>query len=339
MSKMMTSKERVTAAVEFKGPDRVPYRHAYLPAAFIKYPKLVNLLKQYPSDIAGEGNVNLNSRLYSKGSWYDEWNCLWTVIADGFLGQVTGHPLEDLNMLKHYSFPRPEALDFSGENYLSYNEPDKYKIFGWLTLFERIVDLRGFENTMIDICTGDAAFLEIRDRIVEFNLKMIDRYLELNPDCISFADDWGSQSALMIDPACWRELFLPSYIKMFSRVRESGKHVYFHTDGVTLEILPDLVDAGVNIFWSDLTLNPLTELKDRLGGKVCFQGLTDVQFVMNKGSVEDVVQHGKNLLKNLADFNGGFIACTEFAPDQPFENMKAMYETFFNYGSYPLKFN
>jgi uroporphyrinogen decarboxylase len=329
------SKERVKAAVDFKGPDRVPFRHAYLPAAFSKYPQLFDLLKQFPSDIAGEGNINLNSRLFKKGSWHDEWNCVWTVLADGFLGQVTGQPLLDLKNLKDYSFPEAEKIDISGEKRIIRNESDKYTIFGWLTLFEQMINLRSFENTMTDIITGETDFFKIRDEIVKFNLDMIDRYLELDPDCISFADDWGSQLSLLIDPAEWRELFLPCYKKMFSRVRERGKHVFFHTDGYTIEILPDLVEAGVNIFWADLTVNPLEELSSKLGGKVCFQGLTDVQFILNKGSVNDVIKHGKDLLKNLADFNGGFIACSEFAPDQPYENMKAIYKTFLDYGKYP----
>lgn len=333
----MTSKERVKSAVEFKGPDRVPFKHSYLPAAFLKYPELFKLLKKYPSDVSGEGNVNLNSRLYKQGSWYDEWNCLWTVLKDGFLGQVTGHPLANPDGLKYYSFPEAYKMDLSGEYEIIKNDPDKYIIFGWLTLFERINDLCGFEKSMTDLLTGEPAYIEIMNNVVKFNLGMIDRYLELNPDCIAFADDWGSQLSLMIDPSLWRELFLPFYKKMFSRVREAGKHVYFHTDGVTIEILPDLVDAGVNIFWADLTINPLKELHEKLGGKVCFQGLTDVQFILNKGSVDDVKQHGKDLLKNLANFNGGFIASSEFAPDQPFENMKAIYETFYEYGKYPLQ--
>ncbi len=31
----MTSRQRVIAAVEFKGPDRVPHQHRFLPAAFL----------------------------------------------------------------------------------------------------------------------------------------------------------------------------------------------------------------------------------------------------------------------------------------------------------------
>jgi uroporphyrinogen decarboxylase len=334
---MMTSKERVKATIEFKGPDRIPFRHAYLPAAFMKYPELFDLLKKYPSDFAGEGNVNLESRLYKKGSWYDEWNCLWTVLKDGFLGQVTGHPLDVMDKLKDYTFPVAAKMDFSVEYDIIKNAPDKYIIFGWLTLFEQLINLRGFENTMIDMVTGEPDFIKIRDHIMNFNLDMIDRYLEMNPDCIAFADDWGYQSALMVAPSLWRELFLPCYKKMFSRVREAGKHVFFHTDGYTLEILPDLVHAGANIFWSDLTVNPLKDLSEKLGGKVCFQGLTDVQFILNRGSVDDVVRHGKELLRNLGNFNGGFIACSEFAPDQPFENMKAIYRTFSEFGRYPME--
>lgn len=30
----------------------------------------------------------------------------------------------------------------------------------------------------------------------------------------------------------------------------AGKHIFFHTDGATIDILADLVDAGVDVFWA-----------------------------------------------------------------------------------------
>jgi len=119
-------------------------------------------------------------------------------------------------------------------------------------------------------------------------------------------------------------------------VREAGKHVFFHTDGVTLPILPELVAAGVNVFWSDLVLNPLDDLRRELGGKVCFQTLTDVQFILNHGTPEEVRQHGRDMLAALGTFDGGVIACHEVAVDQPRENVEAIFAVFDEEGRYPL---
>ena len=213
---------------------------------------------------------------------------------------------------------------------------EKYLTLGWLTLFERLIGLHGFDNVMITIASGAPELLEMRDRIVEYNLGIIRRLLELNPDAIELADDWGSQRSLLIAPAIWRELFLPAYRRMFEPIRSAGKHIFFHSDGVTIDILGDLVEAGVNVFWVDLSLNNLDALHETLGGKVCFQGLTDVQFLMREGTPEQVKQHGRDLIAALGSFNGGFIACSELAPDQPWENIVAILEAFRQYGAYPL---
>ena len=178
-------------------------------------------------------------------------------------------------------------------------------VFGAGKVFERMVALRGFENVMMDIATGAPELLLLRDRIVDFNLKMTGRLLELDPDGIGFSDDRGSQRSLLVQPSVWREVFLPAYKRLFARVREAGKHVFFHSDGYTLDILPDLVEAGAQQFWVDLTVNGLGRLRELLGGKVCFQALPDVQFTLRYGSAEDVKAHAKDMIAALGSFNGG----------------------------------
>jgi len=341
MPKEMTGVERVTAAIELTGPDRLPHKHCFLPATVRRYPGIIQLLQEYPSDFADDGQYTKDmdmSGIYRLGQWTDEWGCVWTNVIEGIMGQVTGHPLSDFNKLNNYLWPRAKDADLTSSKELTENRSDKYLLLSHnsLTLFERLVDLRGFENAMMDIAEVPPEFLEMRDRIVEYNLEIIDRLLELEPDGIYLSDDWGSQKSLMIDPESWRELYLPCYQKMFSRVRQAGKHVFYHTDGYTIDILSDLVEAGAQVFWVDLTVNPLQTLHNELGGKVCFLGLTDVQFTMRWGSPIDVENHGKELIKALAVFDGGFIACSESGPDQPWENIKAIYKTFFQYGRYPI---
>jgi uroporphyrinogen decarboxylase len=208
---------------------------------------------------------------------------------------------------------------------------------GWLTLWERMIGLLGFEQLMTELAVGNPAILEVCDRIVDYNVALARELLKLDPDAIYYADDWGTQVAMMISPKLWREVFLPAYRRQFEPVKASGKHVFLHTDGVTLEILPDFVDAGVDVFWADLLLNPLAEMRRRLGGKVCFQAMTDVQFVMRNGSPQQVRQHARDLLAALGSFNGGVIGCHESQPDQPWENIVALIETMHSEAPYPLR--
>ena len=77
----MTSRERVIAAIEFAGPDRVPHRHAVLPAAWAAYPQLPELLARCPSDLEGDSGMPPArlSRAFARGRYTDEWGCTWTV--------------------------------------------------------------------------------------------------------------------------------------------------------------------------------------------------------------------------------------------------------------------
>jgi hypothetical protein len=332
----MTSRERVKAAVEFTGPDKIPFIHCYLPVAMREYEGLPVLLQKYPSDIAGEGNTSLNNPLYKQGTWTDEWGCVWTVLRDGIMGQVTVHPLADDADFTGYKWPNARETDISEDIAAVKDRGEKYTRVGWLTLFERMIDLRGFEETMIDIYSGSETFYEVRDNILQYNMDLLDRLTELGADCIAFADDWGSQLNMLISPDLWEKYFLPVYRKMFEKVRAKGMHVFFHTDGYTMPILPKLVEAGVDIFWADMTVNPPEQLAKELGGKVCFQALTDVQYTLLHASVDGVRAYIKKLIMLFGNFNGGLIGCSEIDPDQPWENVVVAYKTFNECGVYPL---
>lgn len=330
----MTSRDRVVAAIEFRGPDRVPHAHAAIPAAWAVFPHLAEWYRRYPADFeaAAAGRAKEPPRAFRRGRYTDEWGCVWTVPRDGYLGQVTTHPLAEFDRLRDYCWPavtaEPAPAPREGRTH--------YRLAGWLTTFERMIGLCGFEKLLVETAAGNPAVPAIRDRVVEYNLAAARKLLRSDPDGIFFADDWGTQHGLMVAPATWREVFLPAYRRMFGLVREAGRHVFFHTDGCTMDILPDLVASGVNVFWADLTLNALGGLHDQLGGKVCFQALTDVQFVLRSGTVEQVRRHARDIIAALGCFNGGLIACHEVAPDQPWRNVAAILQTFHDGGRYPL---
>ena len=336
----MTSRERVIAAIEFTGPDRIPQMCCALPSAYAVHDRLPELYGRYPSDFVGQDGIAPESlpKEYVVGRWADEWQCIWEVLQSGQIGQVTVHPLASLDAVRSFVWPIPaESPGLADARQLAGGRDARYLLLGWMTLWERMIGLVGFENLLTELALGNTAIVEIRDRIVEHNVGLVRELLKLDPDGIYFADDWGTQLALMISPKLWRELFLPAYRRQFEPIRSLGKHVFMHSDGVTSDVLPDLVDAGVNVFWVDLTLNPLDQLRRRLGGKVCFQTLTDVQFLARNGTPDQVRQHVRNLIAALGSFDGGVIGCHEVAPDQPWENVVAALDAFDVEASYPLR--
>lgn len=324
----MDSRERVIRAIEFDLPDRIPITNASLPAAYLKYgDRLRRIFARYPSDFG----INRPPSTYPEQAYFlgkrriyvDEWGCEWSMIQRGILGQVKGHPLSDLKALGTYKFPKTP-------------EP-KYSLGEGGNLFERMQWLRGFENLMVDLVTRRKEAFAIRDSIVKYNLELIRRSLEFDVDGICFSDDWGTQRGLMISPSLWRQFFKPAYLRMFDEVKKARKHVFFHSDGYIMDIIPDLIELGVDVLAeAELQVNGIDSLAREFGGRVCFLGNLDTQGILPFGSAEDVKRHALHAISALGCYDGGFIGDFEVHPDIPLSNVKATFDAFAKYGKYPL---
>jgi uroporphyrinogen decarboxylase len=191
--------------------------------------------------------------------------------------------------------------------------------------------LRGFENMLVDPYLDENNFRRLRDRVVEYNLAIIDQWLKRRVHALYFSDDWGSQKGLLMDPEDWRKHYKPSYRRVFDRVRSAGAHVWMHLCGNITAILPDLVDIGLDV------LNPVQPqamdvhlLAREYGGKVCFYGGVDVQGTLIRGSPGDVKREVHGLVDLFGRFGGGYIGGTSHSvmPETPLENVVALYEAF-----------
>lgn len=324
----MDSRERVIRAIEFESPDRIPITNGALPEAFLKYGEGLNrIFNEYRSDFG----YNYVPSIYPDKAYFlgkrktylDEWGCKWLMVQRGILGQVKGHPLKDWESITSYRFPKlPER---------------KYCISGGVNLFERMVWLRGFGNLMVDLIKKTKEVFILRDKIIDYNLEVIVRFLESNFDGICFLDDTGTQNGLMIKPSLWREFLKLSYKRMFDKVHRFGKHVFFHSDGYIMDIIPDLIEIGVDALWEpELQINGIDALADKFGGKICFVGSLDTQRILPFGSVEDIDKHVRHAIHALGSYDGGFIGDCEVHSDIPLNNVRAMFKAFIKYGRYPL---
>ena len=128
---------------------------------------------------------------------------------------------------------------------------DKFVINQWEpampNLFERMQHLRGTENLMMDLAYGDGRIIQLRDLLQEYYLKQMEMWCNTNVDAVQFADDWGSQTALLISPDMWREYFKPLYKQYCDLAHSHGKDILMHSDGYVAEIIPDLPDKGTGM--------------------------------------------------------------------------------------------
>ncbi len=340
----MTGKENYKRAIEFKGP-------AYLPCtiwvdlewlcdkAESKRERVRELSARCSNDMLGwispaDFGVDQGTRDGVR-RWQDQWGTGWE--EDGHGAKTESYPLEGgYEALAAYAFPDPKrAGRFDGaDERLKQRGYHYVQSVVWFTLFERLWMLRGFENMLMDPYADEEHFSRLRDRVVEYNLAIIDQLIARGVDCVFFSDDWGCQRGLLMNPDDWRRFYKPSYKRMFERVRSGGAHVWMHLCGNITAILPDLIDSGLNV------LNPVQpqamdvrQLSREFGGKVCFNGGVDVQGTLVRGTPEDVKREVHELVSLFGKFNGGYIGGTSHSvmPETPLDNVIAMYEAFAEY--------
>ncbi|MGQ9729648.1 MAG: uroporphyrinogen decarboxylase family protein [Candidatus Zipacnadales bacterium] len=342
----MTPRQRILAAIEFTGPDRCPIHHYVFPGALWRHgQKLVELAERYPDDFGNENiRANLRPPLEADESavdvieWQDSWGTVWRRLKGYTSGEVLHPAIPNWEAWRTYRFPPhpPESHyeDFAAQ--VKQRHPDEFVKVSGGGFFQHMQHLRGPANYFVDLAEDNDGVHELADRMVEYNLYSIKRYVQAGVDCITFGDDWGAQDRLLIHPDEWRRFFKPRYARMFEVAREAGVHVWFHTDGWILEIIEDLIEIGVTILNPQHACMGTQRVGEICGGRICIRTDIDRQWVLPFGTPEEVVTAVKEAIEAFGRFNGGVLLHGEIGPEVPLENIEALYEAFYEYGRYPL---
>jgi uroporphyrinogen decarboxylase len=204
-------------------------------------------------------------------------------------------------------------------------------ICGGLT--EGLFKLRGFEEGYMDLAGDPGLARRVMERILEVKLAYWERALPAvgdDADVLVEADDLGGQDRTLFSPRTYRELVKPLHRELFDYLHaRSAAKVFFHTCGAVRDLIPDLVEIGVDI------LNPVqvsaanmdtAELKREFGRDLVFWGGgVDTQRVLGGGSPEQV---RAEVLRRVGDLRegGGFVFATvhNIQPNVPPENILAI---------------
>lgn len=323
----MTSKELVSAAIEFKRPERLPLRYAFNPEK---------------SDVVGVGYSPARG-WKAKKKEEDEWGCVWDKLGGGVIssfGQVKEHPIKTLKDYDSYQFPDPHAPGrFEGIQARIEKYKDKYIAAGMgFHDFNRLMFLRGAEELFEDLVFNKNVVIRFLKKLVDWQIEVIKEYMNFSIDGIWFGDDWGTQRSLIISPKLWRKVFKPGYKRQFNLVYSHKKQVIFHSCGYVWDIIPDFIEIGVDAFnfnqprIFDLQgISGIDRLAKSFGGKVCFICPIDMQKTLIEGTPQDIETEARYLVERLGRYGGGFIACCDEGIDHgyiPLERIELMGKAF-----------
>jgi len=344
-------RENFLKTVEMRGCEWIPIENfTFAPATWHKYrEELEKLVLRHPIIFgqyqAGEQNFDYFAVNYRRGAFTDAWGCVWHNALDGLLGMVKESPLTDWNALPSYKPPDPVVYDDNGapQDWKSVRvRVEEIKKRGRLTVgylpypsfFNRLAYLRGFENFMHDLIKGSSQFSTLIEMVLEHNIKLINRWMEIGVDVMSIDDDFGTRDKLMISPRSFRKHLLPGYERMFRIAREGGSHLHFRSDGHIVEILDDLIEAGANILEIQSFCNSLKDIRKICKGKVCIELYIDNGQVLPLGSPKDIRKHVREAVFELGSEEGGLIFSADVYPETPLENIEVLCQAFEDYRCY-----
>lgn len=196
--------------------------------------------------------------------------------------------------------------------------------------------LRGFENLLIDLYESPQTVKKLADVVFTFEEEVLSTLPKYGFHGVAFYDDWGTQNGLIISPELWREFFKPRYQHQFEIAHRLGLEVYFHSCGAIHDIIPDLIEIGVDMLnLSQPNLFDLEEIGRLYGGKTCFVCPVSYQTTSISGTPEDIFRDAKNLIKHLGSQQGGFIGYIEdyHSMGMSEENYQACIEAFRTLGN------
>jgi len=273
--------------------------------------------------------------------WEDEWSVIWARLSgDITMGQPALHPLLSYDWLDTFRWP-----DYSKkERYLQMQEDvkkntgDKFVLASIaFSLMHRLEYLRGHVNAWTDPYIYPEQLRTLLGILSELAILQIDNVAESGVDGIFSADDLGFQDRPMVSPEIFHEFFAPYYKRVYQHAKRKGLLTFLHSCGYIIDLLDDLIDAGLHVIQMDQQENMGVEnLAKRFGGRVCFYCPVDIQNTMNKGTVEHVRAYSRKLIDILGAFDGGFIAKWYPAPEaagHSIAKVRAMSEEFISYGS------
>ncbi|MCX6562218.1 MAG: methyltransferase [Candidatus Aminicenantes bacterium] len=191
------------------------------------------------------------------------------------------------------------------------------------------------DQFLIDLVDNRRKAEALLDKLVEMHIGNLEKILDAvrgYVQIIQMGDDLGTQLALEISPRLYREVFKPRQKLIFETVKKrSGPPIFLHSCGAIADILPDLIEVGVEIInpvqTSARGMDP-ARLKREFGKDIVFWGGgCDTQQVLPLGTPDEIDAHVKDRIETFAP-GGGFVFTQvhNIMPNVPPRNIVAMYD-------------
>lgn len=337
----MNSRERVLRAFKVKDgmPDRIPIQFDLCRSLQDHFAQKFGIKSTYTKNIYEDityrisGNEvrtamgsdvvlvgasekkGFTSKKYEDGTWLNEFDMrmkqgpLYVEVAECPLKNAT--TIEDID---NYKWPDPfDKSRYDDAKYYIEKYKNEYVIIGdievtILTLAEQLV---GMEKLLLDMAMQEEYVPYLFEKCGEFQTNVGIELIKLGVDAIWVGDDFGSQDDLLFSQQMFKDMLKPYYTRMIKSFKEVNPDVIaiLHSDGAVKKLMDDFKEIGFEVF------NPVQpgvpghspqEIKEGYGDKFAFWGAIDQQYLLPRGTDQEVEEDIKEKCEVLGK-NGGYM--------------------------------
>jgi uroporphyrinogen decarboxylase len=198
------------------------------------------------------------------------------------------------------------------------------------SIFEQAWYLRGMQQLMIDMYESPRLARALLARTSHYQIYAAQQYARAGVDILITGDDVAAQNGMMLGIETWRDYLKPLQTNVALAVKAANPdtYVFYHSCGNIERLIPDLIEAGVEI------LNPLqpeavdpAAIKRQYGDRLSFWGSVSVQRTLPEGTPAQVREEVHQRILQVARGGGLILSPAHvLSPEVPWQNIVAFFE-------------
>ena len=354
MASSLGHRERILRTIEGRDIDRVPCFFRAEPVVKQRLEKEFNLksdlelISHFDTDaihIHVSYKKECSTQPDENGSYYDmfgnkirsvTYNDITTEkVVEPVLANVTG-----VDEIDRIGWPDVSYIDL--EQSLSQAAEARstgLAVYGgvWASIFTHSRAMVGEEKYLVSLVENPELIRRLVARITDCFLELNQAYLS---KCSKYLDiyylgsDFGTQDSMFISREMFREFFKPHLKKLCRQAKEFDLPVMYHTCGAVSDIIPDLIECGVDILdpvqVSAAGMSP-ENLAASFKGKIAFHGGISIQKTLPFAAAEEVRREVIHTIETLGPLRLIVAPDQELIGDIPTRNIEMMYQTVRDY--------
>ncbi len=243
---------------------------------------------------------------------------------------------------ERYPWPEPQDIDYSIFDEVGSRLPEGMKVLAGLGGGPFIVSwhLMGFET----FCIALSEDPELAEAVVNRVKSILDAVATTlaEYDCIGavlLGDDIAYTEGLMFSPRFLRKYLFPWQKSKCEQFRKKGLPTLYHSDGDLEQVLEDILAVGFRgLHPIEPKAMDIRKLKKTIGPRICLLGNVDLGHTLTRGTPEEVRREARKRIEEIGPGGGYCLGSSNSVTNYvPLENYRAMIETVFEHGSYPLR--